>query len=129
MDNPFSVTFTEYERFIHCLVSGSTLSVGLTEFENALKHAAAQGGERVEYFVVDYSGVSVFTSACINVIISIHDVIERGKRRAVVITPVSDAVDLLEATGFSRIYPVYATLQAFLRDTRIPELLAEETAI
>ncbi len=116
MKEQFSVTVEEYITYSVCTVYGSVSSTSFKEFQDTLREALQKKNESPKYFVVDYSPVTMFTSTCINVIISLNDAFEEGNRELVIISPRPDISDLLEVTGFDKIYPVYSSLHAFLED-------------
>lgn len=121
MDDDFSVSVEKHDLYTRCSVHGAVTSSSYKVFHDALEEVLQEKVDTKKYFVIDFSSVTIFSSTCINVIISLNEKIEESNWELISISPQEDARDLLDATGFSRIYPVYETMESFLRDKRIDE--------
>jgi len=119
MEETFSIKVEENSSYTLCMVYGSVLSSSFKVFQDTLKESLHKKNEVKKYFVVDYSQVTMFTSTCINVIISLNEDIDKGNWELIIISPRLDISDLLDVTGFSRIHPVYNSFHAFLEDKGI----------
>ena len=119
MEEAFSVTTEENKSYTICRVFGSVLSTSFKVFQHTLQEALLKEHEKNAYFVVDFSQVTMFTSTCLNVIISLNDTIMERNWELIIISPSDDVSDLLEVSGFNKIYPVFSSLDIFLKDKGI----------
>lgn len=111
----FSIEHTIQNRYIHCVVTGAVLTTSYKQLYDGLERALKKC-EGVLYFVVDYSHVTMFTSTCINVLITLQENITANGYELVLISTQNDINDILDITGFTQVYPVYDSMQLFLQE-------------
>ncbi len=120
MDTTFSIKIEKFDQYSLCCVFGSVESTSFKTFQDSLHEALKKKNDSKTYFVIDFSEVTMFSSTCINVIISLNDVLEENRWELIIISPRKDVSDLLEVMGFNRLYQVFGTLESFCMDKNIP---------
>jgi anti-anti-sigma factor len=118
-EDDFSIREVNEELYTCCIVSGSVLSSSFRELQVAIEKILEERVDKRKYIIIDFSGVTMFTSTCINVINSRIEQIKNSMWDLVIISPKQDASNLLEMTGLCKIYPVYPSLETFLKEKGI----------
>lgn len=101
-----------------CRVFGSVESTSFKTFQDSLYEALKEKNDSKAYFVIDFSEVTMFSSTCINVIISLDEVLEKNRWELIIISPRKDVSDLLDVMGFNRLFQVFNTLESFCKDKK-----------
>ena len=121
MKDNFSIEIREYSSYTQCMVTGTVLTSSFKALQEVIDEALLQKIENDKYLVFDFSKTSMISSTCINVINSRKSEIKESKWELVIISPEGEGGDIFHLTGFSRIYPVYKSMEAFLKDKNIEE--------
>ncbi len=119
METNFSITIEKHDQYSLCRVFGSVESTSFKTFQDSLHEALKEKNESKTYFLIDFSEVGMFSSTCINVIISFSDMLEENLWELVIISPRKDVSDLLDAIGFNRLFQVFSSLESFCSDKKI----------
>lgn len=121
MKDKSSVEIREYSRYTQCIVTGIVLTSSFKALQEVIDKVLLQKIEDDKYLVVDFSKTSMISSTCINVINSRKNEIRESKWELVIISPEGEGGDIFHLTGFSRIYPVYKSMETFFKDKNIKE--------
>ena len=121
MKDQISVEIREYSRYTQCVITGSVLTSSFRKLQDVIDKVLLNKIENDKYFVFDFSKTSMISSTCINVINSRKEQFESSKWELVIVSPDGEIGDIFHLTGFSRIYPVYNSMETFLDDKNIKE--------
>lgn len=119
MHDTFSVRINSFQNYIQCRVIGAITSSSFKLYKETLQKAILQKQVSQRFFVIDYSEVEMFSSTCINVILSLKEIINNNECELVIVSSNKEVNELLDDTGFSRIFPVYRSMQSFLNEKNI----------
>ncbi len=119
METTFSIKIEKKDSYSLCRVFGSVESTSYKSFQESLIEVLKDRNENKTYFVIDFSEVTMFSSTCINVIISVNEILEENQWKLVIISPREDIIDLLDAIGFNHLYQIFSTLESFCDDKNI----------
>lgn len=71
------------------------------------------------YIVLEFTNVTLVTSVIMNAINQKKDDLKKSELNLVIVAPDSEVFEVLELTGFNKLFPVYQTVRDFKRNCNI----------
>ena len=121
MDNDILITHEKHNAYTRCVVKGAALTSSYKTLQDSIDKVIGEKVDSKKYLVFDFSEASMISSTCINVINSRTERLKNSNWELVIISPPDERGEIFELTGFSVVYPVYNSLEAFIAHKGIEE--------